>query len=82
MHEVEWLACFAGLIGAALLAMNNRYSKWGFVAFLVSNLFWIVFGIHSEAWGLVTMQIGFTITSVLGILFWFKPKPSCPGVIR
>lgn len=73
MHAVEWLACFAGLLGASLLALNNRYSRWGFVAFLASNCLWIAYGYYNQAWGLVVMQIGFTVTSTVGIIRWFKP---------
>jgi hypothetical protein len=74
MHEIEWIACFAGLLGSALLAMNNRYSKWGFVAFLASNVLWFSYGWDKQVWGLVTMQIGFTVTSVVGIKTWFSPS--------
>lgn len=71
---LEWLGCFSGLLGAALLAFNNRHSGYGFVAFLASNLCWIGYGLLTDAWGLVVMQLGFTATSVLGLYHWF------PGV--
>lgn len=72
MHLIEWLACLTGLIGAFLLASNNRSSKWGFVAFLASNALWIAYGISIQAWGLITMQVGFTATSLIGIAKWFS----------
>lgn len=73
---LEWLGCLTGLSGALLLALNSRYSGYGFVAFLVSNVCWIGYGALSGSWGMVVMQLGFTATSVLGLYRWF------PGVRR
>ena len=67
---VEWGGAVFGIVGAALVAMNNRYSGYGFVAFLASNACLITFGILTSAFGLVTMQIVFTGTSLVGIWRW------------
>lgn len=67
---VEWGGAAFGIVGAALVAMNNRYSGFGFVAFLASNACLITFGILTSAFGLVTMQIVFTGTSLVGIWRW------------
>ena len=67
---VEWGGAVFGIVGAALVAMNNRYSGFGFVAFLASNACLITFGILTSAFGLVTMQIVFTGTSLVGIWRW------------
>ena len=66
----EWGGCLFGIIGASLVALNNRYSGYGFVAFLASNVCLITFGILTNAYGLVTMQIVFTGTSLFGIWRW------------
>jgi hypothetical protein len=70
----EWVGCLTGLCGSALLALNNKYSGWGFVLYLVSNVAWIAYGIATHANGLIVMQIGFTITGVLGIWNWLVVK--------
>lgn len=67
---VEWSGSLTGLIGAALLATNSDVSGLGFVAFLLSNACWIAFSLYTRAWGLLVMQIGFTLTSVWGIWRW------------
>ena len=67
---IEWAGSLLGLIGAGLLALNNAYSGYGFVAFFISNLFWIGWGIKRKAFGLLTMQAGFTLTSIVGITNW------------
>lgn len=68
---LEWGGCATGVLGALLLALNNRYSSWGFVSFLISNFCWIAFGVITKAEGLVVMQIAFTATSLLGLYKWF-----------
>jgi hypothetical protein len=70
IETIEWVGCITGLIGAYLLALNNRYSGWGFVLFLLSNVAWIAFGLMSHATGMVVMQFGFTITSLMGVWKW------------
>lgn len=70
-QTVEWLGSILGLLGAAVLATNSPYSGYGFVAFLASNLCWIYYGYTKRAHGLLTMQAGFTLTSVIGIARWF-----------
>lgn len=62
-----------GLLGSALIAWKGDWSKYGFLAYLASNLCWIAFGIQTQAWGLVVMQIGFTVTTLAGIYSWFRP---------
>jgi hypothetical protein len=67
---LEWTGCFFGLFGAALLASKVSYAGFGFVCFLISNGFWFLFAIHKRAKGLLLMQVGYTITSVIGIFNW------------
>ena len=41
MFWLEWTGAALGLLGAFLLATNSRFSRFGWVAFLVSNMCWI-----------------------------------------
>lgn len=70
---LQWLGCATAVIGSLLLALNNKHSGWGFVLFLISNGFWLVFGLQTGAPGLVATQIIFTGTSLLGIYKWLLP---------
>ncbi|CAB1371177.1 conserved membrane protein of unknown function (plasmid) [Denitratisoma oestradiolicum] len=72
---LQWIGCAFGVLGAWLLALNNARSGWGFVAFLASNVCWILFGILTNAPGLIFMQVAFTATSLLGIYRWMLAKP-------
>jgi hypothetical protein len=67
---LEWGGSLTGLLGAGLLALNASISGFGFVAFLISNLAWIGFALSIRAYGLLMMQLGFTVTSVVGIARW------------
>lgn len=70
MQLIEILSATLGLLGAALLASRSRWAGWAFVAWLISNIGWIVFGAGNQHWFFIAQQIGFTITSVLGIWTW------------
>lgn len=75
MNEyAQWGGCLFGVAGSFLLATNSRYSGYGFVAFLVSNAHWIVYGTLTGSTALVLMQVAFTATSLLGIYRWLSPK--------
>lgn len=68
---VGWIGSLFGLAGSFLLALNTSFSGYGFVAFLASNCAWLYHGTKTRTWPLVVMQIGFTVTSVIGLRNWF-----------
>lgn len=70
MQQLEMLSAALGLLGAALLASRSRWAGWAFVAWLISNIGWIVFGAGNQHWFFIAQQVGFTVTSVLGIWTW------------
>lgn len=68
---LEWSGCITALIGSALLALGSKkMAGYGFCLFLVSNCFWIAFAMMIGSKGLLVMQLGFTITSCMGIYRW------------
>lgn len=69
---VEWGGTLTGLVGAGLLALHLPISGYGFILFLCSNVCWLCFGLQTRAWGMVTMQLGYTVTSVLGVVRWMS----------
>jgi hypothetical protein len=48
---------------------------------LVSNLGWLIFGARNAHWFFFVQQIGFTITSVLGIWNWLI-QPAMRGGLK
>lgn len=72
--SLQWLGCVTAAFGSLLLALQTKRSGYGWIAFLISNLFWIAYGLLTGAPGLVTQQIIFTCTSMVGIWRWLiKP---------
>lgn len=73
--QIEWVGSLSALAGAFLLAANSSaFSPLGWVAFLVSNASFLSHGFRNSLWWMVTMQVGFTGTSLLGIynnIPWF-----------
>lgn len=67
---VSWTGCVFGLLGSFLLSNNNRASGWGFAAYLVSNIGWVVFAVATNNVAMLVMQLGFTWTSVRGLVKW------------
>lgn len=77
MNDIlQWFGCVTGITGSLFLALNNKHSGWGFVLFLLSNMFWMAFGISTNAPGLITTQVFFTITSSLGVYKWLIKNAS------
>ena len=63
----EWTVSIFGLLGAFLLAGHTSVSRYGWLAFLLANLATLAFAASIGAYGLLVQQVGFTISSVLGI---------------
>lgn len=67
---LEVFSATTGLGGALLLAMKNRYAAWTWPVWLLSNLGWIAFGLLHQHMGLVAQNLGFVITSCIGVWVW------------
>lgn len=74
-HVLEWLGCVFGLLGAGLLALNIRASRYGWFGFAVANVALILYAWEIRAFGLLVQQVGFSITSVVGIYRAFGAAP-------
>jgi nicotinamide riboside transporter PnuC len=82
MQFVEILSALLGMVGALLLATRSRYAGWAFVAWLISNIGWIVFGAGNQHWFFMLQQAVFTATSVIGIWTWLvRPQQRQTGQI-
>ncbi len=78
---LEWAGAISAVIGSLLLALNNEYSRWGWICYLISNLALISFSMSMGLWGILFMQIVFLVTTVIGIYKWFfscNLKPVSP----
>ena len=71
---LEWFSAFTAVIGSLLLALNNQYSRYGWIAFFMSNTTMIVFSFNMDLMGILLMNVVFMITTLLGINRWFFQK--------
>jgi hypothetical protein len=66
---LQWPAMLVTLCAAFLVgARHARRRIFGFYTFIVSNLLWIVWGVHDEAWALIALQAGLCAMNVRGIV--------------
>lgn len=66
----EWVGSLVGMFGAFVLAANEPWSGYGWLAFFVSNIAWIRFAVLTKTRSLLLMQMGFLITTIIGICRW------------
>lgn len=66
---IQWPAMAVTLFGAYWLASRKAGKRMvGFWLMVVSNIMWIVWGWHDEAWALVALQVGLMTLNARGII--------------
>jgi hypothetical protein len=66
---LQWPAMAVTLYAAYLIGSKREDRRvWGFSMFVLSNVLWIVWGWHDEAWALIALQVGLFAMNVRGIL--------------
>ncbi|MBU3640971.1 hypothetical protein [Polynucleobacter sp. Fuers-14] len=63
----EWIGSILGIGGAFLVAINGRYASYGWICFLMANMVMIGFAVESGLYGILTQQVVFMATSVIGL---------------
>lgn len=68
MEILQWPAMILTLLGAWMISTDKRSIRHkGFWVFLLSNVLWILWGMHVKAYGVVLMQIGLAIVNYHGL---------------
>lgn len=67
---IEAFGSFFGLLGTLMLALKRPWSGWAFAVYLVSNVCWLIFGYSNNHWFFFAQQIGFLVTSLIGLWVW------------
>lgn len=64
---IQWPAMAVTVLAAWLVASNSkRRRQTGFWAFLVSNVLWIVWGWHTDAYALMALQVCLAALNIRG----------------
>jgi hypothetical protein len=68
LDALQWPAMAVTLYAAYLIGSKRPGRRvFGFVMFILSNVMWIVWGWHDEAWALITLQVGLMTMNIRGI---------------
>jgi hypothetical protein len=79
LDVIQWPAMVASVVAAWLVASSNeRRRNLGFWVFLGSNVLWIVWGVHTGGWALVTLQVALAAMNIRG-LKKTDPKAGVPA---
>ena len=66
---VQWPAFAASVAAAYLVASSTKKKRnVGFWIFLLSNVLWVVWGLHTRAWALIALQGCLATLNVRGLL--------------
>ena len=72
---MQWPAFAASVAAAYLIGSNARGRRnAGFWIFLLSNVLWVIWGLHTSAWALLALQFCLAALNVRG-LFKTETKP-------
>lgn len=68
LNLLQWPAMVASLIAAWLTASADKQQRnFGFWAYLLSNVLWVVWGWHDGSYAVAVMQIGLAALSIRGV---------------
>jgi hypothetical protein len=77
LNYLQWPAMVVTIVAAWLIAsQSTRRRVFGFWTFLVSNVLWIAWAWHANAYALIALQIALAILNFRGV---YKNDPTSPG---
>jgi len=66
---LQWPAMAVTIIAARYVGSRAKSNRgFGFWCFLVSNVLWVVWGIHAHAYALIALQLFLAATNIRGAL--------------
>jgi hypothetical protein len=66
---LQWPAMAVTLFASYTIGSKRPERRvFGFSMFILSNVLWIAWGWHDEAWALITLQVGLMTTNIRGIV--------------
>lgn len=66
---MDWVAGLIGIIAKIVVGCKN---KWGWIIYIISEFAWIVVGLYSKLYGLVTISSLVAIIYVYNFIKWWK----------
>jgi hypothetical protein len=64
---LQWPAMVVTLTASWLVASRSEARRhWGFWTYMLSNLLWVAWGVHTRAWALIALQVGLAVMNIRG----------------
>jgi len=64
---IQWPAMAVTVLAAWLVGSKRKFKRnWGFWLFLLSNLLWVVWGLHDGAYALIFLQVCLAALNIRG----------------
>ena len=64
---IQWPAMVVTVVAAWFVASQRKFKRnWGFWLFLLSNVLWIVWGLHDRAFALIFLQVCLALLNIRG----------------
>lgn len=65
---LQWPAFVASVAAAWLVASNSKGRRnAGFWVFLGSNVLWVIWGVHTQAFALIALQVCLAVLNIRGL---------------
>ena len=66
---MQWPAMLLTVLAAWLVGSLKKYKRiYGFIAFLVSNVLWVIWGWHAHAYAVIALQFCLAGLNIRGII--------------
>lgn len=67
LNLLQWPAMVVTVTAAWLVASNSKGKRhWGFWVYLFSNLLWVIWGWHAQAYALIALQFCLAAMNIRG----------------
>ncbi|MDO9402500.1 MAG: hypothetical protein Q7T87_00550 [Polaromonas sp.] len=67
LDALQWPAMVVTIAAAWLVASQSEHRRnIGFWVFLASNALWVVWGVYSQSWALVVLQVSLAAMNIRG----------------
>ena len=65
---LQWPAMVASILAAWLVASTRAHRRnLGFWIFLLSNVLWTAWGVQTQAWALIVLQVSLAVMNIRGL---------------
>lgn len=65
---IQWPAFAASVVAAWLVASTSKGRRnTGFWIFLLSNVLWVAWGLHTRSWALIALQVCLAALNIRGL---------------